>query len=119
MAKTPSRSEKLVKVGAKDMTIEEKILLLRERYKRLGEDLADTIGVTRVTLSRWVNGHVGEIKEQLWTKLVTASRGFISEDDRPTHALVDVKPEPKPVAKPTPAAKPVKPTPKDDDEFIL
>ncbi len=119
MTKTPSQMKMMKEIGRKELTFQDKLILLRERYKRAGETLENMVGVTRITLSRWVNGHTSDIREELWKRLVSAAKGLIDEDDRPIPAVHEhiaaPKPEPKPVAKPTPA----KPKPKDDDEFIL
>lgn len=115
MADVSTQSERRKRIGSEELNFEDKMVLLRERYKRVGEDLHTIVGVTRISLSRWLNGHTHEIKPDLWARLVTASKGLLSETDHPRRVHV----EPKPATKAASVAKPAPATPKDDEEFIL
>lgn len=124
MQEKKKATSKIARIGDKELSLQDKMVILRERYRREGMDLSDTLGVTRVTLSRWVNGHVGEIKGEYRAKLLKAAGGFLDETDLSTSVAVESKPTPKPVSTPAP-----KPLPKhkprvvageqDDDDFIL
>jgi DNA-binding transcriptional regulator YdaS (Cro superfamily) len=92
-------------IGTESLSFCEKVRVLSERYRRQGQVFADLIGVSPVTLSRWANGHVGEISREHADILVELGCGLIKESE------VVKKPEPKPEPKRKPvvvkAKKPV------------